>query len=149
MLGKLNPEQMDYLLRSQVVGRIGCYAHGHVYLVPITYLYDGQQIYCHTIEGLKVQMMRQNPLICFEVDAIQTMVNWQSVIIQGRYEELSGEESQEARLLLLNRLTPFLISETSLPADTPQIHQALKNRPHAQVTFRIKILEKTGRYEKR
>jgi hypothetical protein len=51
MLGKLNAEQMDHVLRSQVVGRIGCYADDTVYVVPITYLYDGQHIYGHTREG--------------------------------------------------------------------------------------------------
>src|SRR5687768_15235346 len=100
MLGKLNPEQMDYVLRSQLIGRIGCYAEGRVYLVPITYVYDGEYIYGHTREGLKVRMMRQNPEICFEVDAIKDMANWQCVIIQGVYEELNDEESQVARRLL-------------------------------------------------
>jgi nitroimidazol reductase NimA-like FMN-containing flavoprotein (pyridoxamine 5'-phosphate oxidase superfamily) len=149
MLGKLNSEQMDYVLHSQVVGRIGCYANGRVYLVPITYLYDGQYIYAHTKEGLKIGMMRQNPHICFEVDAIQNMANWQSVILQGVYEELTGEESQNARRLLLNRMTPLLVSETSLPEDSPVMHQPVSSTPLVPVTFRIRITEKTGRYEKR
>jgi nitroimidazol reductase NimA-like FMN-containing flavoprotein (pyridoxamine 5'-phosphate oxidase superfamily) len=149
MFGKLNPEQMDYVLRSQVVGRLGCYAAGMVYLVPITYLYDGQYIYGHTKEGLKVRMMRQNPSICFEVDAIENMANWQSVIVQGVYEELTGEASQTAQRLLLNRMTPLLVSETSLPADSPGIHQSITDHPMSLVTFRIRITEKTGRYEKR
>jgi nitroimidazol reductase NimA-like FMN-containing flavoprotein (pyridoxamine 5'-phosphate oxidase superfamily) len=149
MLGKLNPEQMDHVLRSQVVGRIGCYADGRVYLVPITYLYDGQYIYGHTKEGLKVGMMRQNPHICFEVDAIQNMANWQSVVLQGVYEELTGEESQNVQRMLLNRMTPLLVSETSMPADSPGIHQPVTASSLRLVTFRIHITEKTGRYEKR
>jgi nitroimidazol reductase NimA-like FMN-containing flavoprotein (pyridoxamine 5'-phosphate oxidase superfamily) len=75
MLGKLNEEQMDYLLSSQVTGRLGCYADGRVYVVPVTYVYDGEFIYGHTREGLKVEIMRKNPSVCFEVDAIQNMAN--------------------------------------------------------------------------
>jgi nitroimidazol reductase NimA-like FMN-containing flavoprotein (pyridoxamine 5'-phosphate oxidase superfamily) len=149
MLGKLNPEQMDHVLRSQVVGRIGCYADGSVYLVPLTYLYDGQYIYGHTKEGLKVRMMRHNPRICFEVDAIENLANWQSVIIQGIFEELTGEESQNARRMLLNRMTPLLVSEMSMSDDSPGIHQPITASHLALITFRINILEKTGRYEKR
>jgi nitroimidazol reductase NimA-like FMN-containing flavoprotein (pyridoxamine 5'-phosphate oxidase superfamily) len=149
MLGKLNPEQMDHVLRSQVVGRIGCYADGSVYLVPITYLYDGEHIYGHTKEGLKVRMMRQNPRVCFEVDVIENMANWQSVVLQGIYEELTGEESQDVRRMLFNRMTPLLVSETSMPADSPGIHQPITASPLTLVTFRIRITEKTGRYEKR
>ncbi|MGV3504554.1 MAG: pyridoxamine 5'-phosphate oxidase family protein [Adhaeribacter sp.] len=149
MLGNLNPEQIDYVLHSQVVGRIGCAAAGRVYLVPITYVYDGQYLYCHTREGLKVQMMRQNPQICFEVDIIQDMAHWQCVIIQGQYQELSGQEGQDARRMLLNRISPLLVSETSMPGGSQEFHQPLTGGPAMPVTFRIEIKEKSGRYEKR
>ena len=149
MLGKLNPEQMDHVLHSQVVGRIGCAAAGKVYLVPITYVYDGQYLYGHTREGLKVQMMRQNPAVCFEVDIIQDMAHWQCVIIQGEYEELHGQQSQDARRMLANRITPLLVSETSMPGGNPEIHQPITGGPVSLVTFRINIIEKSGRYEKR
>lgn len=145
MLGKLNPEQIDYVLQSQVVGRIGCYADGKVYVLPITYLFEDGYIYAHTKEGLKVDMMRRDRTVCFEVDVIQNMANWQSVILQGIYEELNGEESHTARRRLQNRITPLVVSEMRM-ADTPGIHQPITASP--QVTFRIRITEKTGRYEK-
>jgi nitroimidazol reductase NimA-like FMN-containing flavoprotein (pyridoxamine 5'-phosphate oxidase superfamily) len=122
MLGKLNEAQMDYLLRSQVIGRLGCYAEGQVYVVPVTYVYDGEYLYGHTKEGQKTRMMRPNPQVCLEVDAIQNMANWQTVIVQGQYEELSGEAAAHAIRLLTNRITPLLVSETSVPAAGPDIH---------------------------
>ncbi len=149
MLGKLNDEQMDYLLRSQVIGRLGCCAEGQVYVVPVTYVYDGECLYGHTREGLKTRMMRQNPMVCFEVDAIQNMANWQSVIVQGHYEELSGELKETALRLLTNRVTPLLVSETSLPATGPDIHLPRGSEAVTRVTYRIRVLEKSGRYEKR
>ena len=149
MLGKLNDEQMDYLLRSQVIGRLGCYADGQVYVMPLTYVYDGECLYGHTREGLKTGMMRQNPKVCFEVDAIGNMANWQSVIVQGHYEELSGEAKESALRLLTNRVTPLLVSETSLPATGPDIHLPRGSEAVTRVTYRIRVLEKSGRYEKR
>jgi nitroimidazol reductase NimA-like FMN-containing flavoprotein (pyridoxamine 5'-phosphate oxidase superfamily) len=149
MLGKLNEEQMDYVLRSQVIGRLGCYAEGKIYVVPITYVYDGEYLYGHTKEGLKIQLLRKNPSVCFEVDAIQNMANWQSVIIQGIYEELTGEESRQALRLLVNRVTPLLASETSMSSHGPDIHQPISGPPMGLVTYRIRMLEKSGRYEKR
>jgi len=41
MLEKLNPEQMDHVLHSQVVGRIACAAAGRVYLVSETSMPGG------------------------------------------------------------------------------------------------------------
>lgn len=148
MLGSLNKYQIDNLLRSEVVGRIGCHAGGFTYVVPVTYVYDGSVIYAHTKEGMKTDMMRKNPAICFEVDEIKDLTNWQSVIIQGTYEELEGKEAEEALQSLVNRLHPMTGSETCIPRHG-------LDRPHSPidptivlVVYRIKIKEATGRYEK-
>ena len=41
MLGELNRSQIDEILESQAVGRIGCHAGGKTYVVPVTYVYEG------------------------------------------------------------------------------------------------------------
>ena len=61
MLGVLSDEQVERLLGSEVVGRIGCHAEGRTYVVPVTYVYDGSAIYGHTGDGMKMRMMRKNP----------------------------------------------------------------------------------------
>ena len=43
-------------------------------------------LYCHSGEGLKLQMMRANPSVCFEVDRHENLANWQSVIAQGTFD---------------------------------------------------------------
>ncbi len=148
MLGVLNHEQIDFLLRSQMIGHIGCYDAGRVYVLPVTYVYDGEYMYGHTKEGLKIEMMRNNPQVCFQVDAIQNFANWQSVVIQGTFEELTGEESHQAERLLLNRIVPFQVSET-IPSGGIDIHQLASVSRPVLVTYRISIQEKSGRYEKR
>jgi nitroimidazol reductase NimA-like FMN-containing flavoprotein (pyridoxamine 5'-phosphate oxidase superfamily) len=69
------------LLNGNVIGRIGSYAHDRIYIVPVTYGYNDKYIYGHTIEGMKIIMMRSNPVVCFEVDQINDLNSWQSVII--------------------------------------------------------------------
>lgn len=96
MLGKLSDKQIDELLFSQSIGRLGCYADGKIYVVPVTYVYDGQNIICHSREGMKLEMMRKNPDVCFEVDKMENMANWQSVIAWGTFVELNGEEAELA-----------------------------------------------------
>ena len=80
MLGKLTPVEIEEVIRQQVVGRIGCHANGMTYVVPVSYAYDGDYIYVRTFEGLKLDMMRRNPKVCFEIDTMLNMGNWQSVI---------------------------------------------------------------------
>jgi hypothetical protein len=41
MIGELQPQQIEEVLNSQVVGRIGCHAEEETNIVPISYAYDG------------------------------------------------------------------------------------------------------------
>jgi nitroimidazol reductase NimA-like FMN-containing flavoprotein (pyridoxamine 5'-phosphate oxidase superfamily) len=54
MRGILNAIEIEQLLNSQIMGRIGCRYGDSIYIVPISYAYDGKYVYCHTQEGMKV-----------------------------------------------------------------------------------------------
>lgn len=147
MFGKLTTPQLDNLLQTQVIGHLGCSADGETYVVPISYAYDGRFLYCHTFEGKKTAMLRKNPKVCFQVDAMQDMANWQSVVVQGDFEELkTHDEKADAMHALLHRYLPLVSSVTT--------HLG-KNWPFAPddineikgVVFRIAVREKTGRFE--
>lgn len=153
MLGILNEQEINNLLFEQNVGRIACYADGKIYLVPVTYIYDGNFIIGHTNEGTKVSMMRKNPEVCFETDKMENIFNWQSVIIWGLYEELKGDEAANAFQMLYQRLAPLMSGQGVHPHDHPHeedksIHK--RDIPiDSAIVYRIRILEKTGRFEKR
>jgi nitroimidazol reductase NimA-like FMN-containing flavoprotein (pyridoxamine 5'-phosphate oxidase superfamily) len=148
MLGELNPDEIDRLLTDQLVGRIGCQSNGVVYIVPVTYAYDGMYIYAHSKEGMKIQMMRKNPMVCFEVDRMENNANWQSAIVWGRYEEMKGTDQKLGLHKLLPRIQSLTASETATPDASDQPHQN-ENGPYKSVVYRIKVLEKSGRFEKK
>ena len=79
-------------MERQIIGRIGCSNGSKTYIVPISYAYDGECVYCHTHEGMKIEYMRRNPNVCFEVDHQHNMANWQSIIAWGVFEELTDSE---------------------------------------------------------
>lgn len=148
MIGNLTIPETEKLLRKEVVGRIGCGEGSNVYVVPISYTYDGNYIYCHTHEGLKVDIMRRQPKVCFEVDRLNDMANWQSVIAYGTFEELTDPlQRRQALKLLHERILPMASSETThLSPDwpfPPEEFNKIKG-----VTFRIRVEKKTGRFEK-
>jgi len=148
MLGELNAEQIEHVLSANLTGRIECHSDGKVYVVPVTYVYDNGFIIGHTGEGMKINMLRKNPDCCFEVDAMQNMANWQSVIAWGTFEELHGEEATKAMQKLINRLLPLMTSQTSQPSHG--LEQIPKQDTHLVkvIVYRIRIKEKTGRFEK-
>jgi len=147
MTGHLNDAQMDHILSSQLVGRIGCGMNDRYYIFPVAYVYHAGSVYIHSKEGTKMKILRENPNVCFQVDDIESMTNWRSVLMWGKYEELRGEEDQVAALKILrDRFEPFTISETVLPDLTPGHHpfpKALR-----AVAYRIRITERSGKYEK-
>lgn len=148
MLGILSNLEISQVLKEQSIGRIGCYANGRVYIVPITYAYDGNYIYCHSREGQKVEMMRKNSSICFEVDVIENSANWKSIIVQGQFQELIGRSAREAMDFFLQRFRSQLMSETGIPNNSIGHFHEMKRSSLKSVIFRIKINEKTGRFEK-
>lgn len=149
MLGKLNELQIDHLLLRQFVGRIGFTDGEKPYIIPVTYVFDGKYIIGQTREGLKVDIMRKSPNVCFEVDSVINMTNWQSVIISGTFNELNGKEADTARHYMFNHVWPLLTSATIHPHEhgvsTAAVDDANRIKP---IMYRIRIDEKTGRFEK-
>ena len=148
MLGELTAQEIEELLRDEVTGRIGCHADGRTYVVPITYAYEKGYVYCHSAEGLKLRMMRKNPTVCFEVDRVQDVGNWKSVIATGRFEELSGRDVIAAMDVLISRF-----GEMAAPAHPSFVLRSSGAEPpradgRTIVLYRIHLAEKTGRFEK-
>jgi nitroimidazol reductase NimA-like FMN-containing flavoprotein (pyridoxamine 5'-phosphate oxidase superfamily) len=148
MLGELNQEQIDHVLNTEVVGRIGCYADNRIYVVPVTFGYDGTFVYAHSKEGMKIEMMRSNPEVCFQVDVMENMANWRSVIAWGTYEEISDDaERQAAMNILMTKLMPLVTSETVRPHRQTMSPQIVEKEKRA-IVYRIRLTSKTGRFEK-
>lgn len=132
MIEDLNEGEIDAFLRRQRVGRIGCHADGRTYVVPVIYVWDAECVYVQSIEGRKIQMMRANPQVCFEVDQNEPDGSWRSVILEGVYEELEGSRTEAALALLVKRLSGRPRGRTAGTGRTP-------------VAFRIRCTSATGR----
>lgn len=147
MIGKLNEEQIEDVLRKGIIGHLACHADGRSYIVPVSFAYDGRCIYVHTQEGMKIEMMRKNPSVCFQVDDRKDMANWQSVIAWGEYNEVTDpQERNNALRLLLNRPLPLISSATThLGPQWPFASEDLS--AIKGIVFRVELREKTGRYE--
>ena len=142
MVGELPVSDVERVLRENIIGRIGVHAFGRTYVVPITYIYDGDAIYAHSGEGMKMHMMRENPHVCFEVDRMDGVANWESVIAHGTFEELHGERAQHALAMLIHDLEPRLDGPPGGSAHP-------RGGTNPAVTYRIRLEEKTGRFERR
>lgn len=80
MFGDLTNRQVESTLHNLIFGRIGCHTDDLTYIVPTTYAYDREYVYGHARAGIKIDMMRKNPNVCFQVDSMENMGNWRSVM---------------------------------------------------------------------
>lgn len=148
MIEALTQAQIGHVLRSQLIGRIACCDGEKIYVVPITYVFDGKYIYAHSKEGQKIEIMRKHPQVCFEVDSIDNPTNWRCVMVHGKFHELKDKEDQEKALLILKeRLMPFRLSETMKPKGLDHGRKIVEKEKRP-VVYRIQIVSMTGRYEK-
>jgi uncharacterized protein len=147
MFGTLTDTQIEETLSANILGRIGCYDGDKVYIVPISYAYKDNTIYCHTREGMKIDMMRKNPNVCFEVDELSNMANWKSVIAWGKFEEIDEHaQRHDALEYLVQRVLPLESSETTHLAPNWPFRPDNLNEIKG-IVFKITIDTKTGRYE--
>ncbi|MET6996752.1 pyridoxamine 5'-phosphate oxidase family protein [Chitinophaga defluvii] len=153
MLGQLTIEEIDLLLSRNLTGRIGCTDGSKVYIVPVSYAFNGTYIIAHSKEGMKISMMRQHPQICFQVDEIDNLTNWRSIILWGTYEEvIDQKEKYYAMKFLIGHLMKqkTKVSET---AGLAEMHHEMEYAHTGEntirpIVYRIRIKEKTGRFEK-
>lgn len=147
MLGKLNETQIEALLTSQVTGRLGCVADDRQYIVPVNYYYKNGTIYSHSAAGTKIDMMRKNPNVCFQVDEISSIFRWRSAILWGVFEEITETEKKHQVMQgITHRLMPLVTSPTGHPSHGITPTEAdLQNLQI--IVYKITITEQSGKFE--
>lgn len=146
MLDKLSKTAIDNILCSQVIGRLACSDGNHAYIAPLTYVYDGENIYGPTTDELQLKVLRKHPEVCFEVDTFLNMTTWQSVVIEGRFFELTDDEAAEAREILCQRAFPLRTSHALHTYGHEAENSTLPAIPEKHY-FKIRIGKITGSTE--
>ncbi len=136
MFVRLNEIESRSLLVGARVGRLGCIVNGAPYVVPINYYFEDNCVYSHSLPGLKITALRENPKACLQVDEVAGDFEWRSVLAFGTYEEIvSPNERSEILNQLLQRF-PMLTPVESAIADD--------GGPPPVIVFRIRIDRITG-----
>ena len=148
MVGILNEQECRDFLAEHCFAHLGCHSGDRLYVVPISYVLDGNRMIGQTKAGMKIDIMRENPKVCVQVDQIENIANWNSVIAWGQFEELSGHEAIEAMGKLIDWLGNQIedLGSSRSPRDvTPK---RVDNQPQVDILYGIHITEITGRFER-
>ena len=138
VIRELSTDECVAVLARGHVGRLAWAYRRRVDIQPIHYAYDDGWIYGRTSSGAKLDTLRRQPWVAFEVDEVHALFDWTSVVVKGSFHRLDPDApprehlAREHGLWLLRGLTP-----DALRVGDPT--------PWRDVLFRIAIDELTGR----
>ena len=98
LITELTINECRAILKGTNLGRLACVRYSQPYIVPIYFDFADDDLYSFATLGKKIQWMRTNPRVCVEVDDILDQFNWTTVVVEGRYEELTRAPAHEAAM---------------------------------------------------
>lgn len=134
----LKPAACLALLRRHAVGRMAFSFHDRVDITPIHYVFADDWLFARTSHGAKMTTIRHSPWVAFEVDEVDSLFDWRSVVVRGTVYEMEPVAGR-AEVALWKRGVAQL--RKLIPAT------ATENDPVAfrSVVFGIHIDSMTGR----
>ena len=108
MMKTLSADEATKLLQFARVARLGCIVNGEPYVIPINCHFEEDCVYSHSLHGLKISGLRENPRACVQVDEIENDLRWRSAIAFGKYEEITKPDERAEVLNKLLRKFPML-----------------------------------------
>jgi nitroimidazol reductase NimA-like FMN-containing flavoprotein (pyridoxamine 5'-phosphate oxidase superfamily) len=147
MRSVLNQKEAVELLTTNYIGHLGYISGTSPYIVPITFYYDKDT---HTIpsyssEGHKINAMRINPSVSLCVDEISSVVDWQSVLVHGTFEELSSIDAKHMLHQFSNGVKSIINRVPEKNAQFISEFSAKIEKEKTPLVFRIRIDGITGK----
>jgi|TARA_R110000751_G_scaffold168699_1_gene274631 nitroimidazol reductase NimA-like FMN-containing flavoprotein (pyridoxamine 5'-phosphate oxidase superfamily) len=96
MMRTLNTSEKASILHNNYIGNLGYIYNNKPIIVPITYFYNEEQhnIICYSGNGHKTNALRKTNAVSLCVSVIDSVNSWESVLVQGIYEEHTGSSAK-------------------------------------------------------
>jgi nitroimidazol reductase NimA-like FMN-containing flavoprotein (pyridoxamine 5'-phosphate oxidase superfamily) len=108
---ELSPTECRAILARHHVGRVAFVHNNRVDVEPIHYVFADDEIVFRTVRGSKFDALQHHPWIAFEVDEVEGLFDWRSVVARGtayRLEPRGSRSDQAAYRDAVARLRTFL-----------------------------------------
>jgi len=107
-----DPQFIENVLNKTLYGNLGLCDNGESYIVPMNYAWSDNKIWLHcATEGRKLDIIRANPKVCFQVITDTELITanaprnygmyYSSVIIFGTASIVEGHEAKALALVKL------------------------------------------------
>ncbi len=95
VIQEMTTSECQSALARTRLGRLACANDNQPYVIPMYFVYEDPYLYGFTTPGRKVECLRSNPLVCVELDEVEDVDCWTSILVFGEYEELAGAAEGE------------------------------------------------------
>jgi nitroimidazol reductase NimA-like FMN-containing flavoprotein (pyridoxamine 5'-phosphate oxidase superfamily) len=121
------------------VGHIAVVDDDMPYVTPISFVRKADRIVMRTAPGRRIDVLRNNPRVCFEVSNVDPETgDWESVIVFGTVSEVHDDVAEaEAVALLLEKYRKLIGPVTAWTV--PEL------LPGSAIVLRLEIEQMTGR----
>src|SRR5205814_9349091 len=127
----LSRSECDELLKRNHVGRVAFTFHDRVDIEPVHYVYADGWLHGRTAPGAKIAVLRHHPWVAFEVDEVDGLFDWRSVVVHGVVHMPDADGSPADRAAYASTLSHVreLVPEALGPGD-PAPTRFLASRIH-------------------
>ena len=117
VIRELSRDEVEETINRNRVGRIAFSFHDRVDIQPIHYIYERGWLYGRTSEGEKIYTLKHNQWIAFEIDEVNDLFEWRSVVVHGSFWIIHPQGSPHAEELwakaakLVAQIVPGALTE--------------------------------------
>src|SRR3982750_4653923 len=94
---ELSRDECDALLARNHVGRVAFTFHDRVDIEPVHYVYADGWLHGRTAPGAKLAVLQHHPWVAVEVDEVEGLFDWRSVVVHGVVDLPDAEGSPQER----------------------------------------------------
>ena len=107
-IDEMSTKEIMDLLHKVGHGHLGFVGEGHPYVVPMHYYLRDSAIYIFTTVGMKTEYMDANPEVCLQIEEVDNLLHWRSVVVTGRAERLTVKQNIDQAMQFIKTENPTL-----------------------------------------
>ena len=136
------------LLDSKYIGRLAYISGKSPYIVPVTYFRDPEEqcILGYSAKGHKIDALKENGAVALQVDDIQSIQQWRSVLVHGQFEELNGSTAKKYVHKFAEGVQNTIVKANGAKPKFIQDFTSRLQKGSIPIVYRIHIAEITGKY---
>ncbi len=148
MIQDLKLEECLELLGKNYIGRLAFVGGKSPYVLPITYFHDAEDrcILSYSAQGHKLDSMRIYKWVSFQVDRIESIQNWKSVLVHGNFEELTGSTAKKYLHKFAEGVQETILKNEGVSPKFIQDFSSRLSQRGIPIVYKINITDISGKF---